>query len=124
MVLLLTAQLIILFYRYLPMAKKDYAPPERRRAILGLGSYSAVYLLALIELAGRCGLLPLTTSCLFPWSFAVMAFFGALPDKITPTTEKVRSAGRFGYWGVCLWPWPCCAGWRKGPDPDFSPSLP
>lgn len=26
MVLLLTAQLIILFYRYLPMAKKDYAP--------------------------------------------------------------------------------------------------
>ncbi len=88
MVLLLTAQLIILFYRYLPMAKKDYAPPERRRAILGLGSYSAVYLLALIELAGRCGLLPLTTSCLFPWSFAVMAFFWGAPRQNHPDYRK------------------------------------
>ena len=88
LLLLFTVQLVWLIGCYAPVTRKDYALPDRRRAILGLGSYSAVYLLALIELAGRCGLLPLTTSCLFPWSFAVMAFFWGAPRQNHPDYRK------------------------------------
>ena len=58
LILLLTAQLVLLVRCYLPVTKKDYALPDRRRAWLALLVLAVIYLLAVACLLSGLGLLP------------------------------------------------------------------